>query len=247
MALFNRAIAGLTFRQALARRCWMAVALLAALPVLTALVTRIYAGDDPPITVVTEILTSLSVTVVIPVIALVLASSGFGAEIDDGTVVYLLTKPVGRPAIVATKLAVTALIGIVTAVTSTLVTGLIALHEFDATRVVLAFLVASALGAFLYTAIFLALGLITRRGMLIGLIYLVVWEGTASQLFPGMRSLSVRQYMLSVADAISTATPGQPLSTVPHATAYQMSAIVAIAAIALSVVRLRNFEVGQSG
>lgn len=247
MAPLNAAIAGLTFRQALARRRWMAVVALAALPAVTALVTRIYAGDDAPIAVVTDILTSLSVTVVIPVIALVLASSGFGSEIDDGTVVYLLTKPVSRPVIVATKLAVTALTCVVTAVLSTLLTGLIGLHEFDSTRVVLGFAIASALGAILYTAIFLALGLITRRGMLIGLIYLVVWEGAASQLFPGMRSLSVRQYMLSVADAISTANPAQPLSTVPHATAYEMSAVVAVAAVALSVYRLRIFEVGQSG
>jgi ABC-2 type transport system permease protein len=210
-------------------------------------VTRIYSGDDAPLTMLTEILSSLSVTVVVPVIALVLASSGFGSEIDDGTVVYLLTKPISRVEIVATKLLMTSLICIVTTVLSTLVTGLIGAHGLDPSRLVIGFTVATAVGAFLYTAIFLALGLITRRGMLVGLIYLVIWEGTASRLFPGMRSLSIREYMLSITDAVSRTDPSQALATIPHATAYEMSVVVAVAALALSIYRLRIFEVGQSG
>ena len=244
--LFNPAIAGLTIRQSLARRRWIIVAVLAALPPLMALVTRIYAGDDAPLTMVTEILSSLSVTVVVPVIALVLASSGFGSEIDDGTVVYLLTKPVSRVEIVATKLLMTSVICIVTTVLSTFVAGLLGLRGLDPTHLVIGFTVGTALGAFLYTAIFLALGLITRRGMLVGLIYLVIWEGTASRLFPGMRSLSIREYMLSVTDVVSRTDPSQALSTIPHATAYEMSVVVAVAALALSIHRLRSFEIGQS-
>ncbi len=244
--LINAAIAGLTVRQSLAKRRWIIVAVLAVLPILMALITRVYAGDDAPVTMTVQILSTLSVTVVVPVIALILANSGFGAEVDDGTVVYLLCKPISRVTIVATKLLVTSSICIVTAVISTLAAGAIGVHGFDKTRLVIGFTVAVALGSFLYTAIFLALGLITRRGMLIGLVYLVVWEGTAGTLFPGTRSLSVRQYMLSVTDAISTVDPISYLSQVPHATAYQMSVIVAVAAVALCVYRLRTFQVGQS-
>ena len=245
--LINSAIAGLTWRQSLAKRRWIIVVVLAALPVIMALVTRIYSGNEEPIVMVTEILQNLSVVVVIPVIALTLASSGFGAEVDDGTVVYLITKPISRVEIVATKLLVTSAICIVVTVGSTFATGLIGLHHLDSTRLVVGFAVAAALGSFLYTAIFLALGLITRRGMLVGLIYLVVWEGTISQLFPGTRSLSVRQYMLAVTDAISTVDPIVHLAKIPTATAYQMSVILGVLAVALSIHRLRTFEVGQSG
>lgn len=245
--LINPAIAGLTFRQSLAKRRWIIVAVLAALPIVMAEVTRIYAGTDEPIVIVREILSALSLTVVVPVIALTLASSGFGAEVDDGTVVYLLTKPISRVEIVATKLLVTSLICITTTVVSTFATGLVGLHQLDATHLVVGFTVAAALGAFLYTALFLALGLITRRGMLVGLIYLVVWEGAASQFFPGTRSLSVRHYMLAITDAISKADAANALTPLPHATAYQMSVFVAVAAIALCIHRLRTFEVGQSG
>lgn len=245
--LINPVIAGLTWRQSLAKRRWIVVAVLAALPVIMALVTRLYSGDDEPIAMVSEILMNLSLVVVVPVIALTLASSGFGAEVDDGTVVYLITKPISRVEIVATKLLVTSAICIAATSVSTIAAGLVGLHHLDATRLVIGFAVAAALGSFLYTAIFLALGLITRRGMLVGLIYLVVWEGTVSQLFPGTRSLSVRQYMLAVTDAISTVDPIRYLAKVPTATAYQMSVIIGVAAVALCIHRLRTFEVGQSG
>ncbi len=245
--LINSAIAGLTWRQSLAIRRWIIVVVLAALPVIMALVTRIYSGNDEPIGMITDILQNLSVVVVIPVIALTLASSGFGAEVDDGTVVYLITKPISRVEVVITKLLVTSAICIGATVLSTLAAGLIGLQHLDTTRLVVGFTVAAALGSFLYTAIFLALGLITRRGMLVGLIYLVVWEGTISQLFPGTRSLSVRQYMLVVTDAISTVDPMLHLGKIPTATAYQMSVIVGVLAVALCIHRLRTFEVGQSG
>ena len=168
--LFNPAIAGLTVRQSLARRRWLVVSVLAALPVIMAMLTRLYASQDQePIGVLIEILSALSFTVVVPIVALTLASSGFGAEVDDGTVVYLLTKPIPRPEIVVTKLVVTALIAVVLAVASTLAAGAIALGGFDATRLLIGFAVGAALGSVLYTAVFLALGLVTRRGMLVGL------------------------------------------------------------------------------
>jgi len=244
--LFNPAIAGLTFRQSLARRRWMIVVILAALPILMALASRVYRGDDEPISAVVEILSTLTVVVVVPVTALILASSGFGAEVDDGTVVYLLTKPISRVEIVATKLLVTAAICVVATTVSTLATGLVGLHELDKTRLVLGFTAAVAVGSALYTAIFLALGLITRRGMLVGLVYMVIWEGVIGSLFPGARSLSVRQYMLSITDAISTVDPMVHLSQLPKATAWEMSAVVAIAMVALCIHRLRTFEVGQA-
>lgn len=246
--LLNPAIAGLTFRQSLARRRWIVVSVLAALPVIMAILTRVYASQDQePIGVLTEILSALSFTVVVPIIALTLASSGFGAEVDDGTVVYLLTKPIPRSQIVVTKLLVTALVCVALTVASTLAAGLITLGGFDATRLLIGFAIGAALGSILYTAVFLALGLVTRRGMLVGLVYLVVWEGALSRLFAGTRTLSIRQYMLSVTDAISTADAAVFTALLPHKTAFYMSGVVVVAAVALCISRLRNFEVGQSG
>jgi ABC-2 type transport system permease protein len=246
--LIHPAIAGLTFRQSLARRRWIVVTLLAALPVIMAILTRVYASQDQePLGVLIEILSALSFTVVVPIVALTLASSGFGAEVDDGTVVYLVTKPIPRSQIVVTKLLVTVLVCVTLTVGSTLATGLVALGGFDTTRLLVGFTAGAALGSVLYTAVFLALGLVTRRGMLVGLVYLVVWEGALSRLFAGTRTLSIRQYMLSATDAISTADATVFTALLPHRTAFIMSGVVAVGAVVLCITRLRNFEVGQSG
>ena len=57
------------------------------------------------------------------------------------------------------------------------------------------------LGALEYTAVFLALSLVTSRALIIGLAYVVVWEGVVAGLFAGTRILSIRQHALAVADA----------------------------------------------
>jgi len=245
--LINPVIAGLTLRQALARKRWLIVTVLAALPVVMAVLIRIYAeSDEKSLADLATLLPALNLTVVVPIIALVLASSSFGAEIEDGTVVYLLTKPTPRSEIVVTKLVVTALICMVVTSVSTVLAGAIAMGGLDGTGLVLGFGAGAALGSFLYAAIFLALGLIARRGLLIGLVYIVVWEGTLSRLFAGTRVLSVRQYMLGLADAISSVDANVFAADLPPAKVYSMSILVAAAAIALCIRKLRTFEVGQS-
>jgi ABC-2 type transport system permease protein len=246
--LINPIIAGLTLRQALARRRWIIVTVLAALPVVMAVLIRVYAETgEKSLADMASLLPALTFTVVVPFIALVLASSGFGAEIDDGTVVYLLTKPTPRSEIVATKFAVTASICVVLTFVSTVAAGAIAIGGLDSTGLVLGFGIGAALGSVLYTAVFLALGLITRRGLLVGLVYLVVWEGTLARLFAGTRNLSVRQYMLSVADAVSSVDAAVFEAQLPAARAYWMSGVILFGALALCITRLRNFEIGQAG
>ena len=183
---------------------------------------------------------------VVPFIALIVANSGLGSEVDDGTVIYLLTKPLPRYQIVLTKLLATSLVCVALGVMSVLVSGLIALRSMDPTHLLLGFAVGAAAGGVLYTAIFLALGLITRRGMLIGLVYLIVWEGVLAPIFAGTRVLSVRQYMTSFADAVSTVDASVFTAPLGQTTAYYMSAIVLIGAVGLCVAKLRSFEIGQA-
>ena len=57
-------------------------------------------------------------------------------------------------------------------------------------------------GALEYTAVFLALSLVTSRALVVGLAYVVIWEGAVAGLFEGTRILSVRQHALAIADAL---------------------------------------------
>lgn len=244
------ALVGLTLRQTLARRRWMLLLGMAALPVLLATGVRIYAppmGDPGPVDLVVGGLSALIVTGIVPIVSLILANAALGSEVDDGTLVYLLTKPTPRWQIVTSKLFTAALLAMATTTAATLAAGAIIMGGFDATRLVLGFAAGVAAGSVLYTAVFLMLSLITRRGLLVGLVYLIVWEGAFSGYFAGTRTLSIRQYMLSIADAISTVDPEQFAALLPIGTAWKMSLVVGVAATALCIRRLRRFELDKAG
>ena len=65
--------------------------------------TRAAARTPPP-----HILGVLGLATVIPLLGLIAGTGAIGGEIDDGSIVYLLAKPVSRHSIVVTKLAVAA-------------------------------------------------------------------------------------------------------------------------------------------
>ena len=72
----------------------------------------------------------------------------------------------------------------------------------DDPALAIGFAVAAVVGALEYTAIFVALSLVTSRALIVGLAYVVIWEGVVAGLFAGTRTFSVRQHALAVAEAL---------------------------------------------
>jgi ABC-2 type transport system permease protein len=239
-------LARLAVRQLAGSRRALWVVLLAALPVLLSILFGV--DDDSAGEAVKdfgEMYTSLIVTVLLPLVALVVGSSVFGAEVDDGTITYVLGKPVARWRIVLTRIVVGGLVTAAVLVPSTLLSGLASLRDVDAPGVVMAFTVAVAVGSFLYCALFVALSLSTRRALVAGLAYVVVWEGLLSNTFGGSRALSVRQYTLSIADKLAN-SDALSLSRLDVKTALVMGAVVTTLATLHSIRRLRIFEIGEA-
>ena len=57
-------------------------------------------------------------------------------------------------------------------------------------------------GCLAYTAVFLPLGLfLPKRGLIVGFLYVLFWEGTLSTLSTGLATLSVRRYVQGVLEA----------------------------------------------
>jgi ABC-2 type transport system permease protein len=69
--------------------------------------------------------------------------------------------------------------------------------------------VAVALGAIAYALVFLALSVFTARALVLGLVYVLVWEGILAGLLEGVRFLSIRQATLGVAASLARVDPGQ--------------------------------------
>ena len=98
-------IAALTLRQLLGRGRTILLGLVALLPILLALVYRLGSEDtDQRRWVARVLLDGLIVTILLPLLALVYGTAALGAEIEDGTAVYLLAKPVSRAKIIVGKL-----------------------------------------------------------------------------------------------------------------------------------------------
>ncbi|MCO1598371.1 ABC transporter permease subunit [Micromonospora sp. RHAY321] len=183
------------------------------------------------------VLVGLGLAVVLPVVALIIGTGVLGAEIDDGTVVHILTKPLPRWQIVLPKLAVAAGVTAVTVAVPLYVAGVLA----DSVRLGLALAVAAALGALAYSALFLALSLVTRRPVLLGLVYVLIWEGLLGNFVSGTKVLSIQQYVIALADRI--APTGLLETTVSVPVASVMTALVSIGFTVLAVDRLRSFSV----
>ena len=145
------------------------------------------------------VLVGLGLAVVLPVVALIVGTGVLGAEIDDGTVVHILTKPLPRWQIVLPKLVVAAGVTAVTVAVPLYVAGVLA----DSARLGLALAAAAAVGALAYSALFLALSLVTRRPVLLGLVYVLIWEGLLGNFVSGTKVLSIQQYVIALADRMA--------------------------------------------
>ncbi len=141
-----------------------------------------------------------------PVIALLLATSAFAAESEDGTLLYLVTTMTPRWWIVLVRVCF-AMFG--TAVASAIAvfgTGYIVSGAHDPDHITRAFGIAAAFGGAAYGSLFTLLALTTRRSLVSGLLYVVFWEGVLSSTFPALHYLSVRKWMLAVANALTVST-----------------------------------------
>lgn len=161
-----------------------------------------------------------------PLIALLLGTSAFSAETDDGTLLYLVTTTTPRWWIVSARLLFASILTGLLASLSVIGAGFIAVGWSDPEGVVSAFAVAVFYGGVTYAALFTMLALITRRSLVIGLIYVLFWEGALSETFQAIRFLSVRKWMTAIAEPM---IEGGGDSVGPSATYALVAAAVVVA------------------
>lgn len=240
----ERTLAALTLRQILARRRALGLFALGLLPILLALVPP---GPGREVAALLDIHLNLVIPVLLPLAALVVGTGAFGAEVEDGTILYVLAKPVARWRIVLVRVAVAAAATVAMIAPGALATGLLLARDADPGRVVVAFPIATAAGALVYSVLFVALSLSTRRALVAGLCYVVLWEGIVARRFSGTRLLSVREFILTTADRLSTTNPRDFDAALTPGTALVMATVVCLGAAWLAVSRLQRFEVGEAG
>jgi ABC-2 type transport system permease protein len=238
----NTTVFTLTLRQFAGRRRSLLMFGLAFVPVAVAVIFRLGQHPDQHEWTANVLLNGIVVTTILPLACLILGTSALGSEIEDGTAVYILAKPVPRRQIIAAKFAASALVTAAFVVPATAVSGLIALQGVSEEGIVTGFVLATLLGVFAYSAVFILASVATSRALLFGLAYVFIWEGLVTQLFSGTRYLSIRQCCLGIADLISTASKGDFEANLGGPEGLILVSVATAVALILAVRRLEAFE-----
>ncbi|MBX6768683.1 MAG: ABC transporter permease, partial [Actinomadura rubrobrunea] len=119
----NATIAAITFRAMLGRR--RALLLLVLPMLLLTLSVGLRAADAADLDVSVGVLQQFALASLLPLLALIAGTGVIGPEIDDGQIMYVLTKPTPRHVIVLSKLAVAIVLVVAFGVVPTLVAGLV--------------------------------------------------------------------------------------------------------------------------
>jgi ABC-2 type transport system permease protein len=244
--LFNRTAIWLTWRQLFARRrLYIALAVLVVPSVITLLVRfNSGEGDLDPAGALSTVYKELVFGVLLPLIALVFGTTAFGGEVDDGTLIYLMVKPVARWRLALSKYIV-ALFSAVTIILPSILLAWVAMRNDVPFRVPLAYMAGALVGCMVYCAFFVTLGISSRRALAIGLLYIVAFENVLSRTVVGVKSLSIREFALAVCkNALGGAAEFTDF-TVSMNTVYIMGTLFFVAALGLSVYRLQRYEVAE--
>jgi ABC-2 type transport system permease protein len=179
------------------RRFWLLVVFPVLMIGLTVLVT-VMAGDDE---FGWQMVGFLGYPLVLPLVAILAASSVLGPEVDDGSIVYLLSKPVNRHAVAISKWVVAWVTTLVVGAGSVFAAGLVVEPGDQA----VAWLVASMVAGTTYSALFLALSAVTRHAVVIGLVFVLIWENVLGSIFSGVAWLSINDWGVRVGHEVSSA------------------------------------------
>ena len=225
-----------TLRGLLGRRRTLLLVLLVGLPVLIALLIRVSGGRPDA----DRVLDTLVVRTVMPLVGLIVGTAAIGSEIDDGTAVYLMIKPIPRWRIALAKGLVSAGMTVALVVPAVLITGLLLGSGTDAMTAIMGFSAACLLGGSAYAVAFMALSTFTSRALLLGLAYTLIWEGVLSGLLEGTKFLSIRQATLGLAAALGVQVPGDPLVPV---VSVAVLVVVLVGGFLLATWKLSRFEI----
>ncbi|MFJ9032999.1 ABC transporter permease [Streptomyces sp. NPDC102274] len=213
--MYNPTVARLTYRALLGRRRAAILFVLPALLILIAAAVRGFNGVDDQ--VASDVLGGFALATMVPLIGVIAGTGAIGPEIDDGSIVYLLSKPVKRSTIIFTKLIVAIAVTMAFSAIPTFIAGYVL--NGNGQQIAVAYTVAALVASIAYSALFLLLGTVSRHAVVIGLVYALVWETLFGSLVAGARTLSVQQWSLALAQKIGDGTTitsdvGLPLAVV---------------------------------
>jgi ABC-2 type transport system permease protein len=233
----NPTIAYITFRGMLGRRRALLLFILPAVLLLLSIGIRVTGYND--LDTATALLMQFGLDALLPLLALLAGTGVIAPEIDDGQIMYLMTKPIARPIISTTKYLVAVVLVIAFGVVPIFISAVI-MNGLTA-NLATGFALGALVGGIAYCALFIFIAVLSRFAVTIGLIYALVWENLLARYAPGARTLSIRQWAISVSDLGTSATA--VTSDVSGSTAIPLLIVLSVLGVVLAGWKLRTLSI----
>ena len=136
----------------------------------------------------------LFVPTIAAVVALVIGVSALGDEREDGTIYYLVATPQSRLGLIVTKVAAAWTATLLLLVPSVVVSALLILKGGVDASSILWPVAGVALATLAYCGVAGWLSLRTRRPIVIGVLYILLWEGSIATFAASASKLSIAAY-----------------------------------------------------
>lgn len=202
------------------------VFLLVALPIVLLLLSVVVrlAARGSHADAAADLITVFGIGLVVPIVTLIATTTLINSEFDDGSIIYLLTKPVPRLTIIASKAIVVLACVLVVAAIPIGIAGLVVAGTADG--VAGAGLIGAVVSGAAYVGIFTALATFMKRSILGCLLYWLLWESTISSLISPVKWLSARSWGTAVLDGVASVAGRHPGVPVLYAVAATLVALV---------------------
>ncbi|WP_217915817.1 ABC transporter permease [Miltoncostaea marina] len=188
----------LTLRSLVAGRRLVALSVLVLVPVVAAIVFA-SAGEIDPRIFWARLLQRLVIPTVTAFVAVVIGASAIGEEREDGTILYLAATPLSRTTLVLTKVLAAWTLALALLVPSIVAAAAISLGDrFTAGQLAWP-LAGVALSSLCYCAVSAWLSMTTRRPVVIGVLYILLWEGSIATFAASADRLSIAAYGRAIA------------------------------------------------
>jgi ABC-2 type transport system permease protein len=194
----------LALRQHLYGKRWLVMALLFLIPAGLAVLVRVTAPDAPPVLLEFMLVMMFIPQALLPIAALLYASGIVQDEQEEQTITYLLIRPIPKWALYAIKLLATITTSVLLTLLFTALTYAaiyigaesggenIALRYFKAASI-------HSLAVVAYCCLFGLISLLTKRILVVGVVYIVAVEGLLANLPFGIRLVTVIYYTRLIA------------------------------------------------
>ena len=233
-------LAGLFTRSLAGRRRVLALLALALLPGIVVIVATALDVVDDPARLTARLVVRLLIPVILALVTVVLGASAIGDGRDDGTILYVVATPLPRWRIVAAAwLATTGLsvcLVLPSALAITIVPGAVGV------RGVLSTVLALVLAAAAYAALALLLSLSMRHGILAGILYVLLWEGSIGNFAASASRFSIAAYAKVIASKGFDDVPPLNVPNVSEASAVALLAIGTLLLLAAATRALKRAD-----